>query len=124
MKSVSKHFDGDVDVGHFLVMGNVGVSTILANYLLGEEVAVIDVKVIEGLEGFEVGELATVAIQGVFDDGCKVFGGFEGLVGFEQVAYKGLNVKPICPLPTLGAKTVVEVIAVDVGNEALHNVSR
>ncbi len=82
MKDVGKHFDGDVDVCHFLVVGCVGMSTILANYLLGEEVAVIDVKVIEGLQGFEIGELAAVAIQGVFDDGCKVFGGYEGLVGF------------------------------------------
>ncbi len=62
MKSIGKHFDSDVDIGHFFVVGGVAMAAIVTNNLLGKKVSVIDVKIIQGLEGFDVGCLAAVAI--------------------------------------------------------------
>jgi len=101
LKGIGMHFDGDVDIGHFFVVCHVGVAAIVASYLLGKEVAVVDVKIIQGLKGFQVGYLAAVAIYGVFDDGGKVFGGNEGLVWFEQDLSRFLYVEPICLLSIL-----------------------
>lgn len=77
------------------------MTAIMASYLQGKEVAVVNMKIIQGLKGFQVGYLAAVAILGVFDDGGKVFGGDEGLVWFEQDISRFLYVEPICLLSIL-----------------------
>ena len=120
LESIAHQFNGDVHVGHLLVIAFVGVAALAARDRIRESMAIEDLQVIEGLQRLQEDSLPSLFVWRVFDSCGKVFGVDQGLVRFQQAASHSLDIQPVEPLPPFGAQAVVQIVAVNVSDDSLH----
>ena len=96
-------------------MGGPGIVTFETGNGFFKIVAVVDMKVAKGSEGFKIDDLTSLfaLLLGCYSGG-KVFGGYKGLSGLEKVCCQLLEIKPVVALPALAFQTVIDVKTVNV----------
>lgn len=83
--------------------------------------AIVDPEITEGFQCFQENCLTPLSgwVRGVYARG-EVLGHDQLLAGFAQILREPLQVQPIIPFPAFALEAVVEVEAVNIGNQPFH----
>ena len=117
---IHHEFNGDVDIGHLLVMGSVGMATPAAHDLIRKKMSIIDLEIRQRLESFQKDLLTEPLIIWLLDNGREIFGLNECLSWPEKLLGELVEIEPVEPFPTLGPETVIQIVAVYVCDDFFH----
>ena len=85
-----------------------------------QELAVEKANRGERLQGLQIHGLPAAFVFRPLHDGGEVLRDDERLVGPQQLPDQIWNVEPVEALPAFRAQAVIQVVAIDVGNDALR----
>lgn len=120
---VGHHLDSDVDVRHLFMVSGICVPAARTADLVREKTPKVNGKVGQGTQCLQIGVLAAL-LGGAVDTAGKIVNVNQILFLAKEALHHFLDVEPLGPGPLAIADSMVEVEPVDVGNDALHGLSR